>query len=213
MSRTWTVGMPLGPARLHLDAAATPVARLVLGHGAGGGLEAGDLMTLARALPERGLDVVRFEQPWRVAGKRIGPAPARLDQAWLAALGAGGADLPLVVGGRSAGARVACRTATRLGAIGVLALSFPLHPPGRPASSRAEELLGAGVPVLVVQGGRDPFGTVDEVGAVVAGRRDITLFPVPGAGHDLRVRPASGADAAMAMMAGAVGDWVLGLLE
>jgi predicted alpha/beta-hydrolase family hydrolase len=106
--------------------------------------------------------VLRVEQPWRVAGKRVAPAPARLDVAWTAVLdrlrGDGVLTGPLVLGGRSAGARVACRTATALGAIGVLALAFPLHPPGRPEKSRQAELDAVGLPVLVVQGESDPFG-------------------------------------------------------
>ncbi|MGC5346184.1 hydrolase [Streptomyces sp. AM 4-1-1] len=136
-------------------------ARLVLavGHGAGGGIEARDLRALAAALPPRGVTVALVEQPWRVAGKKVAPAPKTLDTGWRGLWPAlTGRGLPVVAGGRSAGARVACRTAAELGAHAVLALSFPLHPPGRPERSRADELLGAGVPTLVVQGGNDPFG-------------------------------------------------------
>lgn len=140
-------------------------ARLVLAasHGAGGGVEARDLQALARALPGHGVTVALVEQPWRVAGKKVAPAPKTLDTGWRGIWPAlAGMDLPVISGGRSAGARVACRTATELGAHAVLALSFPLHPPGRPERSRADELLGAGVPTLVVQGGNDPFGKPDE---------------------------------------------------
>ena len=115
---------------------------LVLGHGAGGGIEARDLVALAKALPERGVTVVRVEQPWRVAGRKVAGPPATLDRAWLAVLEALAVAGPLVVGGRSAGARVACRTAAQVGAAGCLALAFPLHPPGRPEKSRLDELLG-----------------------------------------------------------------------
>jgi predicted alpha/beta-hydrolase family hydrolase len=136
-------------------------ARLVLAvsHGAGGGIEARDLQALAATLPAHGVTVALVEQPWRVAGKKVAPAPKTLDVGWRgiwAAVAKPG--LPVISGGRSAGARVACRTATELGAAAVLALSFPLHPPGKPEKSRADELLGAGVPTLVVQGGNDPFG-------------------------------------------------------
>ncbi|KUO17099.1 alpha/beta hydrolase family protein [Streptomyces dysideae] len=140
-------------------------ARLVLAvsHGAGGGIEVRDLQALARVLPAHGVTVALVEQPWRVAGKKLAPAPKSLDVGWRGlwpALAKPG--LPVISGGRSAGARVACRTAVELGARAVLALGFPLHPPGRPEKSRAEELLGAGVPTLVVQGGNDPFGKPEE---------------------------------------------------
>ncbi|MFB8773355.1 alpha/beta hydrolase family protein [Streptomyces broussonetiae] len=140
-------------------------ARLVLAvsHGAGGGIEARDLKALAAVLPEHGVSVALVEQPWRVAGKKVAPAPKTLDTGWRGIWPAvAKPGLPVISGGRSAGARVACRTATELGAHAVLALSFPLHPPGRPERSRAGELLGAGVPTLVVQGGNDPFGRPEE---------------------------------------------------
>ncbi|MEU9289685.1 alpha/beta family hydrolase [Streptomyces sp. NPDC048275] len=140
-------------------------ARLVLAvsHGAGGGIEARDLQALASALPAHGVSVALVEQPWRVAGKKVAPAPKTLDVGWRGLWpGLAKHGLPVVAGGRSAGARVACRTATELGAAAVLALSFPLHPPGRPEKSRADELLGSGVPTLVVQGGNDPFGKPEE---------------------------------------------------
>jgi uncharacterized protein len=160
MTRVWLVDTRQGPARLREDAASGARARLVLGHGAGGGLDAvsPDVDALAERLPARGVTVLRVDQPWRVAGRRVAPAPARLDAAWQDVLTALPRDLPLVVGGRSAGARVACRTARSSMALAVVALAFPLHPPGRPERSRAEELLDSGVPTLVVQGRRDAFG-------------------------------------------------------
>lgn len=140
-------------------------AALVLGHGAGGGTHAPDLLAAAEAANEKGCTVALIEQPYRVAGRRS-PAPAaQLDTAWeavIASLAAGELrGLPLIAGGRSAGARVACRTAEQTAAIAVLCLAFPLHPPGKgddPAKSRLLELKAVGVPVLVVQGDRDPFG-------------------------------------------------------
>lgn len=164
------VDTPVGPARVHLTRPAGQArGSLVLGHGAGGGVAAPDLVALTQ-LADEGWLVARVEQPWRVAGRRIATPPAQLDTAWhavLAALGANG-DLarPLVLGGRSAGARVACRTAQALDADAVLALAFPLHPPGRPERSRAHEALevsGAGRPLLVIQGEKDPFGSPPEV--------------------------------------------------
>ncbi|MDQ1048474.1 alpha/beta family hydrolase [Streptomyces sp. V4I2] len=158
-----TVETDAGTARITWHKAKKPRLLLAVSHGAGGGIGARDLQALAHALPEHGVTVALVEQPWRVAGKKMAPAPKTLDLGWRGlwpALAEPG--LPVISGGRSAGARVACRTAVELGAHAVLALSFPLHPPGRPEKSRAEELLGAGVPTLVVQGGNDPFGKPEE---------------------------------------------------
>jgi uncharacterized protein len=153
----------LGPARLLIDVAVRPRRTLVLGHGAGAGASAVDLVALAQVLPPRtGTTVIRVEQPWRVAGRRLAPAPSVLDEAWRATLPQVDTEALLVVGGRSAGARVACRTARDVGAVAVLALAFPLHPPGRPERSRLGELERAGVPTLVVQGERDAFGRPHE---------------------------------------------------
>ncbi|MFF9362030.1 alpha/beta hydrolase family protein [Streptomyces griseoluteus] len=160
---TETVETEAGTARVTWHHAPEPRLVLALGHGAGGGIEARDLQALAGALPAHGVSVALVEQPWRVAGRKVAPAPKTLDAGWRGlwpALTRPG--LPVISGGRSAGARVACRTATGLGAHAVLALSFPLHPPGRPEKSRAGELLGTGVPTLVVQGGNDPFGRPEE---------------------------------------------------
>ena len=173
---------------------------LVLGHGAGGGIEAPDLLAARAAALRLGLQVVRVEQPWRVRGRRVAEAPPRLDLAWLAvvrALVAPGAG-PLVVGGRSAGARVACRTADELDACGVLALAFPLVPPGRPGRSRAEELARPRVPRLVVQGGRDAFG-------VPPPAADVQVHVVRGADHGLRVRTPGRADGARGARGGRAG--------
>ena len=185
-SRVLDAETPLGPARLHVtnpSGAGSPVGRLVLGHGAGGGVDAADLAAVAREATGAGWQVVRFEQPWRVAGRRVATAPAQLDRAWTAVLtdppaGLPDVDGPVVFGGRSAGARVACRTAVPLGAAAVCCLAFPLHPPGRPERSRAEELAGSGVPTLVVQGRRDPFGRPEEVAALRL--RHVELAPVDG---------------------------------
>ncbi|MFG2813736.1 alpha/beta family hydrolase [Streptomyces sp. NPDC048410] len=158
-----TVETEAGTARVTWHHAPEPRLVLAVSHGAGGGSEARDLQALAAALPAHGVSVALVEQPWRVAGRKVAPAPKTLDTGWRGlwpALIRPG--LPVISGGRSAGARVACRTATELGAHAVLALSFPLHPPGKPEKSRADELLGAGVPTLVVQGGNDPFGRPEE---------------------------------------------------
>ena len=150
---------PHGPARAHLHPVDSPAGLLVLGHGAGGGVGSPDLVGATDAAREAGLSVALVEQPYRVAGRRS-PAPAaQLDAAWISVI----SQLPreglaLLVGGRSAGARVACRTAAEVGAAAVLCLAFPLHPPGKPEKSRLEELDAVEVPTLVVQGERDPFG-------------------------------------------------------
>ena len=203
------VPTPAGEARISwYRPRGAPRALLALGHGAGGGIEAPDLAALAAALPAEGLAVALVEQPWRVAGKRLAPAPKTLDAGWLpvaARLAAEG--LPLLVGGRSAGARVACRTGAAVGAVAVLALSFPLHPPGRPERSRAAELLDSGLPTLVVQGGADPFGTPAEFPGLPATHQ---LVEVPHAGHGFKVAKSApiGPDEVLALITGAVTAWV-----
>jgi predicted alpha/beta-hydrolase family hydrolase len=152
------VDTPRGPARVHLHPVSAPRAALVLGHGAGGGVESPDLVGAGDAANAAGLSVALVEQPYRVAGRRS-PAPAQhLDEAWLAVVPGLFPGLPLLVGGRSAGARVACRTAAEVDAGAVLCLAFPLHPPGKPEKTRLPELDAVAVPTLVVQGERDPFG-------------------------------------------------------
>jgi uncharacterized protein len=156
------VDTPHGPARVHVHVAEKPVGAMVLGHGAGGGVAARDLATVKDVALANGCSVVLVEQPYRVAGRRS-PAPAKqLDAAWTAVvdhLRMGAVrGLPLVVGGRSSGARVACRTATESGAVAVLCLAFPLHPPGRPDKTRLPELDALELPTLIVQGASDPFG-------------------------------------------------------
>lgn len=154
---------PHGMARAHLHPAADPRAALVLGHGAGGGVTSPDLVAATAAALAADVSVALVEQPYRVAGRRS-PAPAaQLDTVWAAVveqLRAGAlSGLPLLMGGRSSGARVACRTAATTAAVGIVCLAFPLRPPGRPdAPSRLPELEAVAVPVLVVQGEGDPFG-------------------------------------------------------
>jgi uncharacterized protein len=164
---TRSIDTPSGMAVVHVDAAKSPRAGLVLGHGAGGGVEAPDLAAATEAAHAEGISVALVEQPYRAAGKRT-PAPAhQLDAAWIAVVDHLRArelrGLALVTGGRSSGARVACRTAAATGAVGVLCLAFPLLPPrragGKPPQSRLHELEAVTVPTLVVQGVRDPFGT------------------------------------------------------
>ncbi|MFI7520755.1 alpha/beta hydrolase family protein [Micromonospora globbae] len=190
---------PRGPARIDTDLpSGAAAALLVLGHGAGGSVDAPDLLAVREAAVAAGVAVVRVTQPYRVAGRRA-PAPAgHLDEAWtavLAVLRERHADVPvLLVGGRSSGARVACRTARVVGAAGIVALAFPLHPPGRPERTRAEELR-TGLPTLVVNGDRDPFGVPDATAGV-------TVVTRPGEGHDLRRDPVG--------TAAVVRDWLRG---
>lgn len=208
MSSVVEVATAQGPARLHVDPAGRPRAVLVLGHGAGGGVDAADLAALAGALPRAGVTVVRVEQPWRVAGHRVAVAAPRLDEAWLATAQAW-PGLPLLVGGRSAGARVACRTATSVGAVGVVALAFPLHPPGRPGRSRGSELPD-GLPTLVVQGERDAFGGP----SAVPRTGSVTVVGIPAADHAFavpRTGPITRAEG-LELLVGAVGRFVTGLL-
>jgi predicted alpha/beta-hydrolase family hydrolase len=186
------VQTPHGPARVHLHEADDARALLVLGHGAGGGVGAPDLVAATRAALEAGVRVALVEQPYRVAGRRS-PAPARqLDAAWLAVVARLRDERPLITGGRSSGARVACRTAAESGAAGVLCLAFPVHPPGKPEKSRLDELERVDVPVLVVQGERDPFG----MPPAAPGREVVVVDGDHGLKRDL---PA---------LAAAVGDWL-----
>ncbi|MET9763946.1 alpha/beta family hydrolase [Streptomyces sp. NPDC006372] len=202
---TETVETETGPARITWHRARKARLVLAVSHGAGGGIEARDLKSLAEVLPAHGVTVARVEQPWRVAGKKLAPAPKTLDVGWRGiwpALAQSG--LPVVSGGRSAGARVACRTATELGAHAVLALSFPLHPPGRPEKSRADELLGSGVPTLVVQGGNDPFGKPQEFP-----EGPYRLVEVPYGDHGFAVpkRAELTQEEAVALITDAVVEW------
>jgi uncharacterized protein len=195
------IDTPHGPALAQLYEAERPVGALVLGHGAGGGFGAKDLVAATGAALEAGVSVAQVEQPYHVAGRRS-PAPAKqLDAAWTAVVehlrGSDLNGLPLVAGGRSAGARVACRTAAGTGAVAVLCLAFPVHPPGRPEKTRLDELDAVEVPVLVVQGDSDPFGMPPPA----PGREVVTL---PG-NHSLKND--------LPALAAAVRDWLPGVLR
>jgi predicted alpha/beta-hydrolase family hydrolase len=173
---TELIQTPHGPARVELHCAEEGRAALLLGHGAGGGVKAADLVGVTRVATGAGVHVALVEQPYRVQGRRA-PAPAKqLDAAWLAVATDLGErwfpELPLLFGGRSSGARVACRTAEPGAAAAVLCLAFPVHPPGRPDKSRQGELDAVEVPTLVVQGENDPFG---RPGA--DHRREVVLVP------------------------------------
>ncbi|WP_411978587.1 alpha/beta family hydrolase [Streptomyces sp. N50] len=200
-----TVETDAGTARITWHTAEKARLVLAVSHGAGGGIEARDLQALAAVLPEHRVTVALVEQPWRVAGKKVAPAPKTLDVGWRGIWPAvAKPGLPVISGGRSAGARVACRTAAELGAAAVLALSFPLHPPGKPEKSRAGELLGAGVPTLVVQGGNDPFGKPAEFP-----EGDFGLVEVPYGDHGFAVpkRAEIGQDEALEIITGRVVEW------
>ncbi|RJL20838.1 alpha/beta family hydrolase [Bailinhaonella thermotolerans] len=191
------IDTPYGAAEAFLDVPEDPRALLVLTHGAGGGVDSADLLAVRDAATARGVAVARVLQPYRVRGARAPGNAAKQDEAWISlvkTLRQPYEHLPLVLGGRSNGARVACRTARALGADAVVALAFPLHPPGRPERSRADELRGAGVDVLVVNGDRDPFGVpdADDVAELVV---------LPGETHDLRKDPARVGEV--------VGEWLV----
>lgn len=199
-----------GRAVAHVHAPEARAGVLVLGHGAGGGVAAPDLVAVTSAATGAGWCVVLVEQPYRAAGRRVPPRAPVLDEAWrdvvqalrdarvggLRVDAADGAGVPLVVGGRSAGARVACRTAVTTGAVGVVALAFPTQPPGRSdRPSRVPELDAAEVPVLVVQGATDPYGT-----------------PPAGPGREIVVVPGDhGLKKDVAAVAGAVAGWLVSL--
>lgn len=199
------VPTPRGEARLVVRRAKRPLAMLVLTHGAGGGIDAPDLLRLARTLPQQDISVTLVEMPWRVAGTRLAPPPVVIDECYVAVLDSMRTRSPLVLGGRSAGARSACRIGRRVGARGVLALSFPLHPPGEPEKSRLEELQRARVRTLVIQGERDPFGTPEEFPEGV----DLTV--VPGADHSMKVLKSGPVtqQEALAVVLEATMEWVV----
>jgi predicted alpha/beta-hydrolase family hydrolase len=188
---TVEIGTAAGTARAEVSGPARAAFLLVLTHGSGGGVATKDVLAAAQAGRDLGAAVALVTQPFRVRGARA-PGPARAqDAAWLeivATLQAACPGVPLVQGGRSNGARVACRTARAAGARAVLALAFPVRPPGRPDKSRLDELRGAGCPVLAVSGDRDPFG---QPAAADASR----VVILPGEGHTLARRPAAVADA------------------
>ncbi|MDP3968218.1 MAG: hydrolase [Nocardioides sp.] len=205
MSSELRIATPHGEGRLVTDRSRHPIATLLLSHGAGNGIDTRDLSALAASLPRHGISVLRFEQPWKVAGRKIATAPATLDAGLRAAADRIRPRTPLVVGGRSAGARSAARCARDLGAAGCLALAFPLHPPGRPERSRRAELLEARVPALVIQGERDPMGAPSEF------PQGLDLAVVPGADHGFKV-PRRGElteDEAMAVIVEATLEWIV----
>jgi predicted alpha/beta-hydrolase family hydrolase len=199
------VETPYGAGRLDVHTARGPTVTLLLSHGAGNGVEARDLAALATALPRHGVAVALFEQPWRFAGRKIASPPPTLDVGLKAAHRVLRPRGPVVVGGRSAGARSAARCATDLAAAGCLALAFPLHPPGRPEKTRVDELTGAGVRMLVVQGERDPMGRPEEF------PEGTDLAIVPAADHGFKV-PATGAltqAEALDLVVEAVLEWLV----
>ena len=195
------IDTPHGPARAHVHAAKDPRGALVLGHGAGGGVEAPDLVAACKAALSERFTVLLAEQPYRVAGRRSPPPASHLDAAWIAIVESLRAErlenLPVIVGGRSMGGRVACRTVEETGAVAVLCLAFPLEPPGRKQpQSRLPELDAVSVPVLVVQGERDPFGIPPR-----GPSREVVR--VPG-NHGLKADPEAVTTAVRAWLAGRV---------
>jgi hypothetical protein len=180
-----------GPARVLLEQPERPTFLVVLTHGAGGSPDSADVLAVRDAARELGAATALVTQPYRVRGAAAPGSAPRQDAAWAelvnvlrAETARDGAALPLVQCGRSNGARVACRTAAHVGAAGVIALAFPLHPPGQPGKSREAELRGAGVSVLVINGERDPFG-------VPAPDEATTVLVLPGEAHALSKNPAA----------------------
>lgn len=186
---------PHGLARAQLLTAESPHAALVLGHGAGGGIQSPDLVGATEAALSAGISVALVEQPYRVAGRRAAAPAHQLDAAWTSVVDqlreGPFAGLPLLGGGRSSGARVACRTAAETGSIAVVCLAFPLHPPGRPERSRLDELDAVSVPTLVVQGRGDSFGT-----------------PPPGPNRTVTIIAGTHSLRSSATVEAAVADWL-----
>ena len=201
MTTVWDIDTPTGLARAHLHPVANgrPRAALVLGHGFGRGVDSPDLVAVAAQLPAHGIEVVLFEQPWRVAGRKLGGAPPTLDPAWVAGIrdvrSRGIGTRRLVIGGRSAGARIACRTVEETEPDALLLLAFPVHPARRttvtaPPPTRMPELVGAArlVPTVVVQGLRDRLGAPEEIALSLA-EENVTarVVPVTDADHSFTV--------------------------
>jgi uncharacterized protein len=190
-----------GPATADLDRPARPQFLMVLTHGAGGGVDSADLLAARDAAGRMGGAVARVLQPYRVRGARAPGSAPRQDAAWLeiiATLAGEFPGLPLLQGGRSNGARLACRTAQAAGATGVLALAFPLHPPGKPERSRADELRAAHTSVLVINGSRDPFGIPDPAEAT-------KVVVLPGETHALTGNPGRIAEEVASWLSRALG--------
>lgn len=202
-----SITTPYGEARIYADRARRPQAALALGHGAGRGVDAPDLGALARDLPRAGITVFRIEQPWRVAGRRVAGPPQTLDAATVACLNATRVRCPLVLGGRSAGARVACRLADSMGAIGCLALAFPLHAASS-GKSRLDELVHVRVPTLLVQGERDRLGLPGEF------TDGIDQAVIPDADHSFAVprKAELSQDQVYALITEAVAEWITALV-
>jgi predicted alpha/beta-hydrolase family hydrolase len=202
------VPTPVGQARISwFEPVRAARAVVVLGHGSATGIESADLQAVASALPPRDIAVALVTQPYRLSGSGRGSDEASLDVAWRhvwphVAPGA----MPMIAGGRSAGSQVACRTAKDLGAVGVLALSYPLFGPGSP-----QELLATGLPTLIVQGGNDPYGRPGQFPPLPP---TTELVEVPFGNHTFGVPAGRGidADATLAIITGAVAGWLEELL-
>lgn len=208
---------PVGLAHVAIDVPSQPQGLVVLGHGAGGDIDAADLLTVRDAAVNAGWAVARLRQPYRVAGRKA-PAPAAaLDVAYSAAVAGlrelpGLAGLPIRVGGRSSGARVAARVAHAAGATGLLTLAFPLSPPGRPLVSRIDELTGAGVRTLCLQGTRDAYGSAEVLRLATTELPLIEVCPIADADHSLRTRRTDATTTRQALdaVAAAVAGWLAG---
>jgi predicted alpha/beta-hydrolase family hydrolase len=202
------VPTPHGDARVIVRAAREPRLTLLLQHGAGGGLDARDLVALATRLPADGITTVLLQQPFSVAGRKVAPRAAVLDECLAAVVPNVRRRPPLVLAGRSAGARCSTRLADQLDAVACLALAFPLHPPGHPEKSRVDELLGVQVPTLVVQGAKDPFGQPGEFPRLPSHMR---LVPVRDADHGFAVpkRAKLSQDRTVDLIVDTVRDWLL----
>ncbi|MDN5853725.1 MAG: hydrolase [Actinomycetia bacterium] len=199
-----TLQTPHGPGRLVQRRAPSPFATLIMTHGAGAGIETPDLNRIAIGLPAYGVNTAMLELPWVGQGRRIAPSKTVLDESFVAMANRLRPQTPTFVGGRSTGARLACRHGRRLGGVGVVALSFPLHPRGKPERSRADELTGAGLPVLVVQGDRDDMGHPDEFPP------QTPIVSIPYADHSLVVpkRAPVEQDATYRLAASAILQWI-----
>lgn len=176
-----------------------PVARLLLAHGAGAPMDSDFMNALATALAQQGISTLRFEFPYMAArrsggGKRPPDRTPVLLDCWRKAFVQAGEEdstLPLLVGGKSMGGRMASMVADELGAAGLCCYGYPFHPPGRSDKLRTEHLVSLVTPALILQGTRDPFGKPETVTELTLSAQ-LRVHWLEDGDHDFKPRKTAG---------------------